>query len=96
MKKPLALRVVEQFSGVHETELNEDALDVIGEIVNVIAGHAKQHIDKDFALVITLPTIVRGESFSLSWTGSHPRIVCIPFSIFDDEKFVLSITIDSD
>jgi chemotaxis protein CheX len=94
MKKNLALRVAEQFSGEHNTELNDDVVDVIGEIVNVIAGNAKQRLENEFALVISLPTIVRGESFSLSWIGGQPRIVCIPFTIFDKEKFILSVTIN--
>ncbi|GHV41668.1 hypothetical protein AGMMS49546_18070 [Spirochaetia bacterium] len=94
MKKGLALRVVEQFSGELHTELNDDVVDVIGEIVNVIAGNAKQRLENDFALIISLPTIVRGDSFSLSWNGAHPRIICIPFTIFEGENFILSVTMN--
>ncbi|GMO57300.1 MAG: chemotaxis protein CheX [Treponemataceae bacterium] len=93
LKTPLALKIVDELTGTKHTEMDEETKDVIGEMINMIAGHAKQRMEKEFTLVISLPTIVHGSKMSVTWPGKQPRIICIPFSVFD-ETFTLSVSIE--
>jgi chemotaxis protein CheX len=95
MKEELALRLAGHFSKTEFSGLNEDVKDVIGEVVNIIAGNAKKRLESEFALSISLPTIVCGELHSMSWAGTRSRIICIPFAIFETEQFLLSVTFES-
>jgi chemotaxis protein CheX len=95
MKEDLALRLASHLFKTEFTELNEDVKDVIGEIVNIIAGNAKERLEHEFALNISLPTIICGQLHSVSWGGPHPRIICIPFTVFETERFFLSVTFES-
>jgi chemotaxis protein CheX len=95
MKEDLALRLASHLSQTELTELDEDVKAVIGEIVNIIAGNAKERLEHEFALTISLPTIICGELHSVSWGGTRPRIICIPFTVFETERFFLSVTFES-
>jgi chemotaxis protein CheX len=95
MKNGLALRLAEKLTGAAQEDIGDDVVDVLGEIANIIAGKAKQRLESSCALVISLPTIVRGKGHIISWPGKQPRIVCIPFKIFDDETFNLSVTLEA-
>jgi chemotaxis protein CheX len=95
MKEALALHLASYLTKNEYRELNEDVKDVIGEIVNIIAGNAKQRLEHDFALTISLPTIICGQLHSVSWVGTRPRIICIPFAVFETERFFLSVTFES-
>jgi chemotaxis protein CheX len=94
MKEALALRLASYLTKSEYHELDEDVKDVIGEIVNIIAGNAKQQLEHDFALTISLPTIICGHLHSVSWVGTRPRIICIPFTVFETERFFLSVTFE--
>ncbi|MDR2094003.1 MAG: chemotaxis protein CheX [Treponema sp.] len=95
MKKHLTLRMVKELAGIEAEDLNGDVLDVIGEVLNIIAGTAKQRLEEDFSLIISLPSIVRGIEHSIWWPGEHPRIICIPFKVFENEIFNLSVSLES-
>ncbi|MDR3171356.1 MAG: chemotaxis protein CheX [Treponema sp.] len=94
MHKSLALRLTSQLTGTPQTELNEDTMDAIGEIVNIITGNAKQKLEDSFRLVISLPTIVMGSEHTIKWPTNRTRILCIPFSVFEDEVFHLSVALE--
>jgi chemotaxis protein CheX len=64
-------------------------------VINIIAGMAKQRLEEDFALIISLPSIVKGIEHSIWWPGERPRIICIPFKIFEDDIFNLSVSLES-
>jgi chemotaxis protein CheX len=95
MKKELAFDLVSKLVGVTHDEINEEVLDVIGEILNIIAGQAKQRLENDFALTISLPTIVRGQDLKTSWPGNMGRVVCIPFKVFDAAQFTLAVALET-
>jgi chemotaxis protein CheX len=95
MKKELAMRLTDILTGSSHSRLDNEVVDAIGEIVNIIAGNAKKGLEESFRLVISLPTIVEGKEHSIKWPNSQARIICIPFTIFDDNAFTISIAIES-
>ncbi len=71
--------------------LNEEELsDGIGEIVNIIAGNAKQHLTK-FNLSISLPNVIIGKKHTLAGQSGSPTIV-VPFS-GDHGKFTMEVSL---
>ncbi|MDR1210822.1 MAG: chemotaxis protein CheX [Spirochaetaceae bacterium] len=95
MQKALAMRLTGILTGTSHTGLDEEVLDATGEIVNIIAGNAKKGLEEAFRLVISLPTIVEGKQHTIQWPHSQTRIICIPFTLFENEKFRLSVAIES-
>jgi chemotaxis protein CheX len=96
MKKDLTLRLASHLTKSEHRDFDEDVQDVLGEIVNIIAGNAKKRLEHDFALTISLPTVIQGQVSSVSWIGTRPRSICIPFTIFETERFILSVTLEAD
>ena len=95
MKKDLAIRITDIITGTKHTNLDEEVIDSIGEIVNIIAGNAKQGLEDMFRLVISLPSIVKGAKHTINWPHKNNRIISIPFKVFDAESFNLSVAIES-
>jgi chemotaxis protein CheX len=95
MKRELAYKLTNILTGMEHDELDDEVVDAIGEIINIIAGNAKRGLEESFRLVISLPTIVRGHGHTIAWPNDQARIICIPFAIFGDETFCLSVAIDS-
>jgi chemotaxis protein CheX len=95
MKKELVIKITDILTGSKHTELDDEVLDTIGEIVNIIAGNAKKGLEEDFRLVISLPTIVKGKQHSIKWSNASARIVCIPFTAFENDVFNLSVAIEA-
>ncbi|MDR2633969.1 MAG: chemotaxis protein CheX [Treponema sp.] len=75
------------------TTLDKDVMDILCEIANIIAGRAKQRLENTCKLQIALPTIILGGDISPLCPS---RMVCIPFTIFEHEFFVLSLAIECD
>ena len=76
--KAMALRVVSLLIGQEIKVVGPDLSDGIGEIANIIAGNAKQHIT-NLNLSISLPNVVIGKSHSLSGQRGIPTLM-IPFA----------------
>ena len=95
MKKDLAVKLTGTLTGAEHQTVDDDVIDAIGEIVNIIAGNVKKNLEEAFRLVISLPTIVQGKEHSIKWPGNQTRIICIPFHIFEDTTFNLSVAIEA-
>jgi chemotaxis protein CheX len=95
MKKELAIRLTDQLTGTPHEKLDDEVVDAIGEIVNIIAGNVKKNLEEAFRLVISLPTIVQGKEHAIKWPNGRTRIICIPFKIFENDTFNLSVAIES-
>lgn len=95
MKKELSLKITGVLTGSEHTDLDDEVVDAIGEIVNIIAGNAKRGLEESFRLVISLPTIVRGKGHTILWPNDQARIICIPFTIFGSDSFSLSVAIEA-
>lgn len=71
--------------------LSEDEMvDGIGEIVNIIAGNAKQYLT-NFNLSISLPNVIIGKKHTLAGQSGSPTIV-VPFS-GDCGKFAMEVSL---
>ena len=95
MKKQLACHLTGTLTGATHSDLDEEVVDAIGEIINIISGNAKRGLEEAFRLVISLPTIVKGPGHSVQWPNGQARIICIPFHIFESETFCLSVAIEA-
>jgi chemotaxis protein CheX len=95
MKTDLALRLTDILTGTTHTRIDDEVIDAVGEIVNIIAGNAKKGLEEAFRLVISLPTIVQGQGHTIKWPNAQTRIICVPFTIFDNKEFALSVAIES-
>ncbi|GHU07458.1 chemotaxis protein CheX [Spirochaetia bacterium] len=93
-KQNTALQLATQMSGKTFIDWDDMVIDIIGEIINIIAGKAKQRLEEKFRLVISLPSIIRGKEHAIWWPGDAPRIICIPFKIFGNDSFTLSVTLE--
>lgn len=95
MKENLAIKLTSILTGQEHKGLDADVVDAVGEIVNIIAGNAKQELEETFRLVISLPTIIKGKEHTISWAEGQARIICIPFSIAGVDSFTLSVALES-
>jgi chemotaxis protein CheX len=94
MRKELAMKLTDVLTGSRHTKLDDEVVDAIGEIVNIIAGNVKKHLEEAFRLVISLPTIVEGKEHSIKWPNAQTRIMCIPFTL-ENDVFNLSVAIEA-
>ena len=90
MQKSFALNITDTLVGSKHSELDDDVVDAIGEIVNIIAGNIKQYVDGGEQIVISLPTVVKGRDHRFAWPGKTTRILCISFKFGDDSFFLLA------
>jgi len=95
MQKNLAGKLTGILTGSEHTDMDDEVIDAIGEIINIIAGNAKRGLEESFRLVISLPTIVTGTNHNIQWPNDNARIICIPFKIFENESFCLSVAIEA-
>ena len=95
MKANLATKLTGMLMGKKKNTIDTEVVDAVGEIINIIAGNAKKGLEDAFRLVISLPTIVQGEAHQVIWPNQQARIICVPFSIFDNDFFSISVAIDS-
>lgn len=72
-----ALKTLSAFIGIPITELDDDSMDAIGELVNIIAGYAKKFIE-DYSVTISLPTIIKGKGLIVK-EPSDVFSFCVPF-----------------
>jgi chemotaxis protein CheX len=95
MKTKLAVKLTGTLTGSPHAGIDEEVVDAIGELVNIIAGNAKRGLEESFHLIISLPTIVEGKNHSIKWPNEQTRIISIPFNVFEDDQFCLSVAIEA-
>ncbi|MDR2494688.1 MAG: chemotaxis protein CheX [Spirochaetaceae bacterium] len=95
MKKEVAFKITDIITGNSHTDLDDDVRDAVGELVNIITGNAKQGLENILRLVVSVPTVIRGSEHTISWPGSgvHHALICVPFKIFENDRFILSVTL---
>ena len=94
LKEETALQVTANLTGIIHKSLDADVADAVGEIINIIAGNVKKSFEEDLRVKISLPTIIKGKAHSIVWPSEKTRIICIPFTIFDNQEFCLSVAVD--
>ena len=93
LKEITAFRITRILTGKEHTFIDRDVTDMVGEIVNIITGNVKNVFEDKYRIKISLPSIVKGTAHSIVWPSDKARIICIPFSIFEDQEFCLSVAV---
>ena len=88
--EPDAINFVKKMLGGAEHLSEDEMTDGIGEIVNIIAGNAKQYLTK-YNLSISLPSVIIGKRHTLAGQSGSPTIV-VPFSS-DQGKFIMEVSL---
>ena len=76
--KSVALKAVSAMLGSEIKIIGPEMTDGIGELVNIIAGNAKQYLTQ-YQLTISLPNVIVGRNHSIMPPSHTPSIV-VPFS----------------
>ncbi len=76
-----ALAMVSKLLGTHVTIIDETVSDGIAELVNIVAGSAKAKLVKDDEkpMDLSLPTVVRGNNYSIDYPSQAVWLE-VPFS----------------
>ena len=72
-----AIKIVSTFEGRTYTALGSEVIDGVGELINIIAGNAKEGLG-DFRIEISLPGVITGKTYEIHWPEGIP-VVTIPF-----------------
>lgn len=92
MTENLALRIVEKFIGEKKTAIDEDVMDAVGEVLNMIAGGAKQIFSKTGTrFKISIPNVVSGKDHIV---GKQKNVQCLGMTFkVDKEVFVIEVAL---
>jgi chemotaxis protein CheX len=86
LDREVALSAAEAFIGTRPDTINEDVMDMVGELANMIGGNAKQRIGNS-GVSLGLPTVVAGCDLKVTFEpGSH-----VEFLSFASPKGPLSV-----
>ncbi len=84
------LDVVSRMFGEEMEELNDEIGDAVGEISNMISGHARQKLEeRGKSLKAAIPTVVMGKDHTLSHM-TNGAVIAIPFTT-DSGKFTIEV-----
>jgi len=76
-----AISVVQAMLGDEIENLEQDAVDTVGEIANMVSGQARAVIaEKGVLLQGSTPTIITGEKHRIIHMSKSP-VMCIPFTM---------------
>ncbi len=84
--KMVALDLTSKATGEKVTIFDDTVIDLVGEVVNIIAGNAKQGLEQ-YKLVISLPSIVKGVNHQITGVSGVP-LIGIPFSYEKGDIFL--------
>ena len=76
-ERDLALKATETFLGETCDEITADVIDTVGELTNMIAGHAKSSMES-LHLQLALPTVIVGKNHSIRFP-SKVKPISMPF-----------------
>lgn len=68
-----AIAAARKFAGIEMSEAHEDFADALGELANMVAGHAKASLE-GMDLNISLPSVIIGRDHSVSQSRIAPRL----------------------
>jgi chemotaxis protein CheX len=94
LKEDTAFRLTSILTGKEYSTLDREVTDMLGEIVNIIAGNVKNVFEKKHRMKISMPSIIKGKAHSIVWPSEKARIICIPFTIFENQEFCLSVAME--
>lgn len=72
-----AIGVASKMAGKRYMNLSNEVVDIVGELVNIVAGNAKKDL-LEFRISISLPGVLIGEGSKIKWPANVP-VITIPF-----------------
>ena len=94
LKETTAIELTKILTGNAHDSIDKFVTDAMGEIINIIAGNVKNVFEKKHRIKISMPSIIKGKAHSIVWPSEKARIICIPFTIFNDHEFCLSVAVE--
>ncbi len=92
MPEDLALTVVSKFMGEECTEVNDEVIDAVGEIINMIAGSTKKVFsEKGLRFKISIPNVIVGKGHKINKPSNVPCLG-VKFSC-ENSDFVVEVTL---
>jgi chemotaxis protein CheX len=95
MKDVTAFKIAEILMNMKFSSFEKEVTASVGEIVNIISRKVKKDFEEELKIKISLPTIITGNAHRIDWPSEKARIICIPFSVFSNQEFYLSVAIDT-
>jgi chemotaxis protein CheX len=86
----VAFKVVSALLGMNITMMGDEVTDGIGELVNIVAGNAKQYLTK-YHLSISLPKVVVGRNHSVASMSGIPTTVVAVLSSLGEFAMEISL-----
>jgi chemotaxis protein CheX len=77
LSRESAIKAISKMEEREYRALSNEVIDGVGELINIIAGNAKQDL-LEFRIEISLPGVVTGSEYKIHWPEGIPVIV-IPF-----------------
>jgi chemotaxis protein CheX len=77
LSRETAIAATDKMMGQRPTTIDEDVVDVVGEITNMVAGAAKAEME-ELEMRVGLPTVIVGKNRIISFP-SGANIISIPF-----------------
>jgi len=72
-----AIGIASKMAEKKYTTLSNEVIDIVGELVNIVAGNAKKDL-LEFRISISLPGVLVGGGSKIKWPASVP-VITIPF-----------------
>jgi chemotaxis protein CheX len=92
-ERDVALSATGALLGETPTSIDESVIDCVGELTNMIAGHAKSALEK-FDMRLALPTVITGHDHSIRFV-SRVKPISIPFAC-DWGRFSIQVALGED
>ena len=87
------LSIVTKMFGEEAKELNEEIRDAVGEISNMISGHARRSLEKmGKSMTAAIPTVIMGKKHTISHITHYP-VIAIPFNT-DHGGFTIEVCLE--
>ncbi len=77
-RQELILKISSNLMQKEITEIDDEVIDIVGELVNIVAGNAKKFLE-EFRIVISLPTVIKGSNHSFFPASNRVTIFRVPF-----------------
>jgi len=69
-----ACNTASRFAGIDMDQTHEDFTDALGELANMVAGHAKSKLE-GLSVSISLPSVIIGRDHVVSQSRQRPRLL---------------------
>ena len=93
MPHKASLDIYELMTGEPVNKMTDDVQDGICELINIVAGAAKQDFyDLDLTFHISIPLVIVGSNHMISHKSGTMALV-IPFELGDEIKFTLEVSV---